>query len=140
MENINKPKIKIGISLFTDKEATKMMEEITRLLEISPTSCSLNGEPRLNAKNAYHTCSTWSYTTDYVYSFHLEDVVNMFLNIFEDKVNSINFLKGKYQMDAFIDVCIVFADEEIPSMLLDRSFINFANNIDASIDIDCYKK
>ena len=140
MDNSNMPRIKIGLSLFTDIEDREMMENINRLMEIPPTSCTLKGEPRHNTKNAYYNCSTWYYSTDYVYCLHLEDVVNLLLHLFEDKVSCIKMFEEKYQMGALIDVCIVFGKEVIPSMMLDSSFISFANNINATIDIDCYKQ
>ncbi len=140
MTKKNMPRLKIGLSLFTDNNDIEIMNEISRFIGIDPTSSNIKGEPRKNAINAYHNCSTWYYSTEYVYGFNLEDLVNRFLLLFADKVSIINKVKERYQMEALIDICCIFRDGETPSMLLNRDFICFVNDIGATIDIDCYCK
>lgn len=111
------------------------IDEVTRELNISPTSVMIKKEP-VPKKTA------WEYRIDAGSNLNLEHYSTQLLDIFEPKVNVINQLKKRFNLKTRLQFVIyidINPEASTPYFKLNKRIINFLGQTETEVDYDLYK-
>jgi hypothetical protein len=137
-------KVKAEFTIWGDK---LIPEIITRDLDLKPTNAYVKGQmiekPWLigerKHKESFETkFSTWEIATDYEPSCDVNVQLKILYTFLENKVDILNQLKARYELDFHIVIVIKIEKGETPAIYFEKWLIDFAYSIGAIIDIDLY--
>lgn len=111
------------------------LEEVTKVLNISPTSVRIKKEstPKKTA---------WEYRIDAGYDIDLEQYSTQLLDVFESKIKVINQLKERFKLKTRLQFVIyidINPQESTPYFKLNKRVINFLSQTETEVDYDLYK-
>jgi hypothetical protein len=109
--------------------------DLKNMAQVFDDSSNYNNEPRPKIK---HDFSRWDIQTGYQESDDINIQVNQIYQILKKKINILNELKPKYELDYRLVIVINIEDNEKPGMCFDHYIIDFLHEIGAIIDIDMY--
>ena len=112
------------------------VEDFTTTLGVEPTR-SLN-KIVIATGTLFRLGTIWELGTDYEESLDINKQLHFVVNQLEGKENELNRLKQKYDLAYRFIIVIQIKNNETPVMLLDSSFIHFANLIGAEVEFDLY--
>ncbi|MCT2406423.1 DUF4279 domain-containing protein [Chryseobacterium antibioticum] len=104
-------------------------------INVIPTNSWMEGEfiPN-NKKNKKREESAWEYSIHFD-TIYFEEVSNKFVNIFEDKIDSINKFNN---LTLKFDIVLEIVEEQGLSLYFNKPFLNIVNRLSAEIDVDTY--
>jgi hypothetical protein len=82
--------------------------------------------------------TAWEYTLNMTNIAHFEEIGNIFLNKFIDKVSQLKQYILQHKLESKIDIVIEIINKETPSLYFSQDFINFSSSLGCKIDIDLY--
>ena len=135
--------IKVILSVFGDAFDPFSFSEY---IKITPTDLwnkgdeipQRNGLIRKNNIVPLRKESTWEYSTEFVKTVFLNEVSEIIINKFSSKIPEISKYVQKKGLDVKIDIVVEIADNQAPALTFGRNFIEFANQLEAEIEIDLY--
>jgi len=135
MENLIEklPNIQGEIVIYSDLHIN--CNEIQQLLKITPTKYQQKGE--MIRENLYAKDSGWSYATEVIETFDIEDVTQILINILKGKEEGLCEYLQKNSLNLKIGFVIrPYEEKSFPSIFFSREFIAICNKLNAEIDID----
>lgn len=130
----HKTKIRIDFSVFGESFNPN---ELTRLVDIIPTSTGLKGQLIPNRNITCKECA-WDYSTGPRETLQFDDLSTQVVTLFKNKISIINDFVAQHNLSIKIFVVIEIQQKQPPSLYLDKEFLMFVNNINAEIDMDLY--
>ena len=130
-----KTQIKVILSIFGDEF---LPENLTQLLNISPSKSWIKGDKVHDRNNLYRKESSWDYEIGFVQTLFLDEVYNMLLTVFENNINALKNYITENNLEVKIYIVIEIYDEEKPSIYFERRFLIFLNELNAEVDMDMY--
>lgn len=110
-------------------------EKVTEKLNIQPTSVRVKKDPIPKA-------TSWKYQIEVGDAIDLETPLGKLIDIFEMKIEAINKLKEKYNLETRIQFVIdvdINPESSTPYFGLNKRTINFLNQTRTEVDFDLYK-
>ncbi|GAA6269426.1 DUF4279 domain-containing protein [Enterocloster alcoholdehydrogenati] len=131
---MNKTNVKVSLRIMGDRYNTK---EITDSLNIIPSESWNRDDPIRNSgkKRSY---TAWIYSLDSVETLDVYGQAKKLEELFLPKVEKLEILKQKYNLDISIDFVIIIENQETPAIYFEETFIKFAAKIGARFDLDTY--
>ncbi len=80
----------------------------------------------------------WEYSTNWVQSLLLQDVSNLIVDTFKDKVDPLIDYISINSLNVKIDIVIEILDDQVPALTFDRKFLDIANRLNSEIDVEMY--
>lgn len=114
------------------------LDTVTESLGVQPTSTWKVGD-RVNTHTPlerFYTC--WKYETEKLETLVVEEVLDPLLETFGSKVDIINNLKERLNLNVQIALVITMENGRTPGLVIWPEFSRFASSINAFIDIDMY--
>ena len=133
MEN-KKTQIKVIFSVFGDIFSPS---DFTKYIGINPHEVGIKGEEI--KKGLLRKESSWEYTIGFIETVFLDDVSNIYTEIFENKAHDIRKYTDGHNLEAKIFVVIEMDDQETPALFFDKKFLNVVHQLNAVIDVDLYR-
>ncbi|MGE6492707.1 DUF4279 domain-containing protein [Exiguobacterium sp. NPDC077395] len=114
------------------------IDEVTRLLDLTPTEFYKLGEIREPSKRP-STFTAWMIGTGYQPSFDVNDQLKQIIKTLNGKELILDQLYQTYEnLQAKFVIVIVIEDGQAPALVIDTDTIQFAHRIRAEFDIDLY--
>ena len=129
---MNKTEIMVEFSISGDN---LIPEIITQKLGITPTEQWTKGE-EVEGRSYPRRHSNWSIGTEYEVSMDIDDQLKKIYELLRSKLDILRELREEYRLEYQIGIIPRIMNNGIPSLHFDRWFLEFANNIEATIDID----
>ena len=133
---MNNTSIAIELFIFWDNFKIK---ELTKILQVSPIKYWKKWDINIdNTKAPARHETNWEYSTWEIETPDFEIVVNIILNIFEDKINGIN--KFVNENDLNVKLCIITRIENkiTPALYFNKRLLKFLYDLNAEVDTDMY--
>lgn len=133
---MNYPKIKLIFSIYGDLLDS---QAFSKLVDQDPTDHWVKGDIVKNRKiNILRKETAWEYEIDYIVTWDLDEVAELFLHKFSPYVDIIaNYIEINELMSKF-DFVIEMTEEAKPSCYFFKNFIDFTAKIGAEIGISLY--
>lgn len=132
LNKMNKTNIKVEFRMLGKKFN---VEEVTKILDVLPTSCWKKGEKVRNTERRY---TEWTYSTQCVETLDLNVPLRELKKMFILKADALCTLKEKYDLDYILEVVVIIENDEVPAMYFESDILQFLSKIGAEIDIDMY--
>lgn len=114
------------------------LDAVTESLGVQPTRTWKVGE-RVNTHTPLKRDHTaWKYETETLETLVVEEVLDPLLENFSGKVDIINNLKERLNLNVQIALVITMKNGRTPGLVICPEFSRFASSINAFIDIDMY--
>ena len=123
--------------LFTGNDDFSL-DAVTESLGVQPTHTWKVGD-RVNTHTPLmRDYTAWKYETETLETLVVEDVLDPLLENFGGKVDIINDLKERLNLNVQIALVITMENGRTPGLVIWPAFSRFASSINAFIDIDMY--
>ena len=109
---------------------------ITNTLLLDPTEQYLKGD--MNRRNIARKETCWSISTGYKESLYLSDLLEEIMVKFSGKEERLTKLREELNLTFKFLIVVNIVNNEKPAIYLDKSIIQFANNLQAEFDFDLY--
>lgn len=135
--------VSIGLTTEDDSVAPLLVEEATRVLDLTPTMSFTKGELRNPkskkplTKTSYYSFSRWNYEV-MRHTQSLEEVANLLLETLKGKESQILALIRKHRLYSGILIACYADLNAIPNIDLSPEFIAFAHDSELEIGFDLY--
>ena len=113
-------------------------EVVTEMLGVEPTAILRMGDRINDKRTRSRSFTSWEYKSEVLETLEVDDVLLPILNVFQDKTDTINQIKEKFNLNAIIRLVITMIDGRTPGFVISPEFSKFASSINAFIDIDMY--
>lgn len=122
------------------------IDDFTQVLEIQPTRTYKKDDAVVRPYNPnvistgihYRLHTSWELGTDYQESYDINQQLYFVLDQIEDKAETLNQLKKKFDLTYMFVIVIQVENKEHPAMYLESRFLSFASSISAEVDFDLY--
>lgn len=114
------------------------LQALTDSLGVQPTKTWQVGD-RVNNHSPlkrFYTC--WMYQTEKKETLVVEEVLDPIYELFEPKIQTINELKKRFNLNVQLELVIEIENGHTPGLVISPAFSRFAGSIDAFLDIDMY--
>lgn len=129
-----KSEIKVEFTIFHNSFLDH--QEITKLIGIEPViSWNLGDEIR---KNLFRKESAWIYSTGYIVSLDLKDILNSIIQILTPNIQALSEYIYSQNLESKFDIVFQISKDQIPSHFLSKEFINLSCKLNAVIETDIY--
>jgi hypothetical protein len=132
----HKAQMKIVFSIFED---IFNPIDFTEYIGIQPSSFYFKGDKIPNRNGLLRQESSWDYSIGFIQTLLFEDVAQIYLETFENKIDDIREYIKRYKLEAKIYIVVEIGDEETPALYFDKPFLETVHRLNAVIDIDMYK-
>jgi hypothetical protein len=119
-------------------------DEITKILGVAPTKTHLKGdiiplrEGLTRTKKKKYKETDWSLETAYRISMDINDGISEIMGRIGCKKEELSRIRKGYDVKFLFSFCVYIYDAMTPGMCFSESFIKFAGDIGARIDVDTY--
>jgi hypothetical protein len=115
------------------------LESFTKVSKINPTSYWTKGDVVPNRKNNLTRKETsWEYSFEFIQTLFFEEVSNLFLSTFRPSIEEIAKYVNTNNLQTKIDFVVEIVNNEKPSILFSKDFMDIIVKINGEIDIDLY--
>lgn len=82
--------------------------------------------------------SEWEYSTGFVETLYFEEVSELIVDKFEEKIPEMIKYISEKKLDVKIDIVMEIVDEQAPALYFNRRFLDLANQLQTEIHTDIY--
>lgn len=129
-------KTEIQVKFIIYDELLLNHKEITRVIGSEPTIIWNKGD--LIRKDIFRNESAWIFSSGYIKTLYLEDVLNVLIDKLEPNVLLLSAYLKKYSLESKFDIVLRIAGNQAPSHCLSQRFIQLCSLLNADIDTDIY--
>lgn len=131
-----KNRIKLELSIFGDDFSPN---DLTEELQIKPTSSWLKGDvfKTFKKESKRQECS-WNYSTGYLKTLDFDESLQVLLEVLGDKSKYLGEYARKHSLATKFFIVLEMSEEQTPAFYLNRTFLEFVNELRAEIDVDMY--
>ncbi|GHV43886.1 hypothetical protein FACS1894180_4320 [Bacteroidia bacterium] len=139
----NVTQIELYLVIYGDDFSPNILSEITGIL---PTYIHFKGEKiplmkglyRKENKTLYRKETLWKYSTGFIETLDFEDVSEQFVNVLREKITVINNFISQNNLYVSVNAVIEIADDNVPSIHINKQLITLSKKLKTEIDIDMY--
>jgi hypothetical protein len=127
--------MKVILSIFGD---VFRLEDINNIVKMSPTSFWQKGDivPHMNKTLArLETC--WEYSIESETLF-FEEISDILIEKFSRSLKDLAFYVEQNNLAVKVDIVVKIENGQLPSVFLNRRFLELINKLGAEIDLDLY--
>jgi len=111
-------------------------KEITRVIGSAPSITWNKGDQV--RKDLSRNESSWIFSSGYIKTLYLEDVLDILIDKLEPNVLSLSAYLKKYSLESKFDIVLRIAGNQAPSHCLSQRFIHLCSLLNSDIDTDIY--
>jgi len=128
----NKIIYKVYFSIFGNEFNLNVFNKI---IGVIPSDTYIKGEM---GKYARYKETSWSYVIEEYENLNLDDLTRRLLRIFDNKKELLKKYAEKNNLEIRFSVVFNIYDSIIPSLYIDKKFLNFLSFLNCDIDFDGY--
>lgn len=135
MSHQNRPLINVEFSMTSDSAD---LEEITRVLELTPSRTRKKKDWPKASIDAGVACDLWEIESQQITSRLVDAECKKIISLLKGKEELMQALCNKYGMELHFEVVVHMNSFETPAIFLEKETVSFLAKINADIGFDIY--